>query len=379
MPTSSLSQGEADDLLDTYMTSYILGEDLTIMNLSQANTLKAEMPEVYLAWKDTQEFVRETRKNIMESEASAEQKSSGAFDFSLLARVAERVGERFGAHQDQECKQMKDSLVKIEDSGTGRVLLSDFYKPGLDGQWQFQESASYLRQLGALDETNPSKPSVIIANYLTSTTNCIASSSFYSVCCMEECEGLLGHLERDIAGPEASPSRIAKLVSDLSSSSVDAPRQLSQVLLDRLGEIAATHGGTVPLHGRLFAQWMHHAFPRECPYPHLSGSTNPQTPDEWLESTGEESTATEQEMQVHVEQAAGSQLEEGASSLPWSHEEELLVVRPVLQSDNVVHGSYVRNAMMFMAMSSFAFAVVRSALAPQAATSKASGCEKYLV
>jgi len=361
------------------MTSYILGEDLTVMNLSQANTLKAEMPEVYLAWKDTQEFVRTTRKNIMESEASAEQKSSGAFDFSLLARVAERVGERFGAHQDQECKQMKDSLVKIEDSGTGRVLLSDFYKPGLDGQWQFQESASYLRQLGALDETNPSKPSVIIANYLTSTTNCIASSSFYSVCCMEECEGLLGHLERDIAGPEASPSRIAKLVSDLSSSSVDAPRQLSQVLLDRLGEIAATHGGTVPLHGRLFAQWMHHAFPRECPYPHLSGSTNPQTPDEWLESTGEESTATEQEMQVHVEQAAGSQVEEGASSLPWSHEEELLVVRPVLQSDNVVHGSYVRNAMMFMAMSSFAFAVVRSALAPQASASKASGCEKYLV
>merc|ERR1719183_2049014 len=69
MPTSSLSQGEADDLLDTYMTSYILGEDLTVMNLSQANTLKAEMPEVYLAWKDTQDFVRTTRKNSMESEA----------------------------------------------------------------------------------------------------------------------------------------------------------------------------------------------------------------------------------------------------------------------------------------------------------------------
>ena len=90
---------------------------------------------------------------------------------------------------------MKDSLVKIEDRGTGRVLLSDFYKPGLDGQWQFQESASYLRQLGALDES--SKTSVVIVNYLTSPGNCIASSSFYSVCCMDECEGLLGHLEHN--------------------------------------------------------------------------------------------------------------------------------------------------------------------------------------
>jgi hypothetical protein len=377
MPTSILSESEADDLLDTYMTSYILGEDLSVMNLSQAIALKAEMPDIYMAWSDTKEFVRTTRRNIMESEGSVEQKSSGGLDFSMLARVAERVGERFGAHQDQECRQMKDSLVKIEDSGSGRVLLSDFYKPGLDGQWQFQESASYLRQLGALDESNPSKPSVIIVNYLTSPSNCIASSSFYSVCCMDECEGLLGHLERDIAAPEATPARIAKLISELSSSSIVAPRKLSQALLERLGEIAATHGGTVPLHGRLFAQWMHHAFPRECPYPHLSGSTSPQTPDEWLESTGAESTATEQEMQAHVDKAANLQPQDGASdsTLPWSHEEELLVTRPVVQSDRGV----TRNAIMFMVMTSAAFGMVRSVLAPRSATSKASGCEKYLV
>merc|ERR1719453_272524 len=197
------------------------------MNLTEAEELKAEMPELYMAWNDTKEFVRSTRRSIMTSEASAQQKSYGGLDFSLTARVAERVGERFGSFQDQECKQMKDSLVKIEDSGTGRVLLSDFYKPGLDGQWQFQESASYLRALGALDESNRAKPSVIIVNYLHSPSNCIASSSFYQVCCMDECEGLLGSLERDIASPEATPSRIAKLVSELPSSTVKAPRQLA--------------------------------------------------------------------------------------------------------------------------------------------------------
>merc|ERR1719215_1543338 len=375
MPTALLSESEAEEVLDTYMVAYILGEDLSVMNLSEALDHKLEMPENYMAWSVTQEFVRATRKNIMETEASAEQKSSGGLDFSFVARVAERVGERFGSFQNQECKQMKASLVKIEDRDTGRVLLSDFYKPGLDGQWQFQESASYLRQLGALDES--SKPSVVIVNYLTSPGNCIASSSFYSVCCMDECEGLLGHLERKIAGPEATPSRIAKLISELSSSSVIAPRHLPQVLLDRLGEIAATHGGTVPLHGRLFGQWMHHAFPRECPYPHLSGTTNPQTPDEWLESTGEETSATNEAMQAHVDKAEKSPVGEGSngSSLPWSLEEELLVDHR-LQSDCGI----TRNAVMFMVVTSIAFGMARSAFAPRvAAASKVGGCEKYLV
>jgi len=369
--------------LDTYMASYILGNnkdyapDLSVMNLSEALEMKAEMPEVYLAWKDTQEFVRTTRHAIMESEASAEQKYSGGYDFSLVARVAERVGERFGNFQHEECKTIKDSLVKIEDSGTGRVLLSDFYKPGLDGQWQFQETAAYLRGIGALDESNPSKPSVIIVNYLTSPANCIASSSFYSVCCLDECEGLLGHLEREIAGPEATSSRIAKLISELSSSSVIAPRQLSQVLLNRLVDIAETHGGTVPLHGRLFAQWMHHAFPRECPYPHLSGTTNPQTPDEWLESTGLSSNARDKEMQAHVTKAESPQIGEGStgSSLPWSHEEELLVTRTGMKSAAGITG----NAIMFMLMTVIASGMLRSALAPRGSTSKAGGCEKYLV
>merc|ERR1719301_464105 len=110
----------------------------------------------------------------------------------------------------------------MEEPGTGRVRLSEFYKPALGGQWQFQESVAYLRQLGALDETDAEKPRVIIANYISSASNCIASSNFYSVCCMDECESLLGHLEREIAAPEAPSSHVAKLVSELSSSSVVA-------------------------------------------------------------------------------------------------------------------------------------------------------------
>merc|ERR1719197_381685 len=209
LPTSLMSVAEADELLDTYMTSYILGEDLSNMTLYEALDLKREMPDIYMNWNDTQEFVHSMRKNITESDGSAEQKASGNLDFSLVARVAERVGEQFGSFQDHECRQIKSSLLKIEIPGTGRVRLSDFYRPAVDGNWQFQESVSYLRQLGALDESDPAMPRVVIANYMTSPTNCIASSSFYSVCCMDECEGLLGHIERVVAAPEATSTHIA--------------------------------------------------------------------------------------------------------------------------------------------------------------------------
>merc|ERR1719456_1683021 len=181
LPTSLMSESEADDVLDMYMTSYILGEDLSNLTLDEALELKAEMPEVYMAWNETKEFVRGVRKNCTKSDGTAEQKASGELDFSLVARVAERVGERFGSFQDQECQQIKASLVKIEEPGTGRVPLPDFYKPAIGGQWQFQESVAYLRQLGALDESDPENPRVIIANYINSPSNCIASSAFYSV------------------------------------------------------------------------------------------------------------------------------------------------------------------------------------------------------
>merc|ERR1719498_233957 len=107
LPTSLMNEREADTVLDTYMTSYILGEDLSNMTLTEALQLKSEMPEIYMAWNDTQEFVRSTRRDCTESDGSAEQKASGQLDFSLVARVAERVGERFGGFQDRECKDIK--------------------------------------------------------------------------------------------------------------------------------------------------------------------------------------------------------------------------------------------------------------------------------
>ena len=45
-----------------------------------------------------------------------------------------------------------------------------------------------LQTKGALDESNPMEPLVIIPNYLTMRSNCINVSSFYDLCCIDLCE-----------------------------------------------------------------------------------------------------------------------------------------------------------------------------------------------
>merc|ERR1712151_922302 len=109
----------------------------------------------------------------------------------------------------------------------------------------------------------------------------------------------MGRVEHAVAAPSASPSQIAGLVASLRSDTVDAPRILPVSLVTRLHEIADHHGGQVPLQGRLFAQWMHHAYPLECPYPHVAGSTSSLTPDEWLDESGAEEFAAPHEEVMH--------------------------------------------------------------------------------
>mmetsp|Transcript_43533 Transcript_43533/g.67902 ORF Transcript_43533/g.67902 Transcript_43533/m.67902 type:complete len:551 (+) Transcript_43533:72-1724(+) len=358
-PHSILDQGEIDEALDTYMMAFVIGQNVSKLSLRKIKKLNTMMPEIFTGWRDAQQFVRRVRLNVTSAETG--------LDLASITRVVEVVGEEYGSFQNIECQELKHTLMKIEDRGTGRVKLAEFYKPALNGAWQFQESVSYLRQLGALDESDPTSISVIIPNYLHSQTNCIASSGFYSVCCKDECETLLGHIEEKIVAPEANPSAIISLVRNLPSPTVSAPRDISPTLSSRLEDIAAHHGGTIPLHGRLFAQWLHHAFPRECPYPHLSGTTSQSTSDEWIAESGALSEATEEEMRQFTD---GSSSEFVTSQQPvaveelltWSTEEELLVVRPKPQMAGYAGSVRVglRSLMMFGAVCSLAFGLVKS-------------------
>merc|ERR1719408_338365 len=110
----------------------------------------------------------------------------------------------------------------MDTKGTGRVRISDFYAEALKTEWRFGESEAYLRQLGALDESSRwHGKQVIIPNYLQAMSNCIVSSQHYSVCCANECEGLMGEIEAAIREPEAVPERVLAIVSNMTAPSAD--------------------------------------------------------------------------------------------------------------------------------------------------------------
>merc|ERR1712194_640641 len=254
-----------------------------------------------------------------------------AESFETTAGFLQELGQNFGAFQNLECVELKNVLMDMDHHGTGRVLLRDFYSGFKEAGWLFTESVDSLRKLGAVDETDPKKISVVIPNYMISQSNCLTSSGFYAVCCTNECEGLMRHVERDLVAPSASPERIAEVISNLPSDTVDAPRNLSTALLSRLQEIANFHGGLVPLYGRLFSQWMHHVYPRECPFPHVTGTTAPLSPSQWLKEKKEKKEknkralkASNSEMQEYVDMDSAEGLDD-VIELPWTGEEELVV------------------------------------------------------
>lgn len=320
LPTNGVvEEQDAEHAIDAYMAIYIMGLNVSAMEPTQVRNEVAGASKTYPNWRETQVFLREVRGSVAPE--------AGPLSYQKVAAVVEEVGERYGRWQAAECRSFKGQLVEMEDAGTGRVRLGDFYQSALnEGNWQFSESLEYLRELGAVDESDPMVPRVIIPNYINSPSNCIAPSEYHAVCCLDECEELIGHLERTLAAPTATPSELANLVALLPSATVAANRTLSAGLLSRLEEVGTHHHGQVPLHGRLFLQWMHHVYPRECPYPHIAGATNPRRAEQFYKETGRDVTATEEEMRQHVEIALPQEIidPEAPVDVQWTMHEEIL-------------------------------------------------------
>lgn len=354
----------SDQALKAYMMLFFIGGNLTLTDVSQLQVFEEHLLDIYPEWPGTYLWVedfRQTHNLMLQPRRNPFLKQPETFDSSVT--FVQEFGHHFGSFQDLECKALKSRLVEMEHQGTGRVRLSRFYAGGVDGDWTFSESVDYLRNLGVLDETDPDSPSVVIPNYVTSQTNCLTASGFYSICCTNECEGLWQRLEREIAAPSAAPSRIAEVVSALHSDTVDAPRNLSSSLLARLDGIAQHHAGHVPLHGRLFAQWMHHAYPRECPFPHVSGTTSPMSPDDWMVHHGIDNIeASLEEMQLHhsrLEQESSA--EDDDVSLPWTHVEELVAGHHADATEARSCGAaLLRLVMAVAALASFALPLLRA-------------------
>jgi len=334
-----LPNAKLQEVIDTYMVLFIMGKNVSVLTPEIVKEERDGIEEVYPAWPESQKFSHGVMNEVLTANKGDAAFAQDKITFNATAKIVEEIGERYGRWQDVECHDLKGALMKMEEPGTGRVPLKKFYGDAMDGAWQFTESVDYLRELGALDETDPKRKSVIMSNYINSPSNCLASSGLYSVCCLNECEDLMGHIEKAVGQPDATTAQVFEIVTNLPSNTEQAPRSIAQNLRSLLGEVAEQHDGRVPLHGRLFAQWMHHAYPHECPYPHKAGTTKPMTPDEWLAEKGGEAVAEDHEMLYHVtdppttDTTAQDSRTAGASKgsdsairpLMWTVDEELVV------------------------------------------------------
>merc|ERR1719346_773097 len=213
---------------------YILNLNYTVLQPRQLSILTGKINQVYPTWPATQEFLRAVR--------AGSSLHRSYFTRSDVEAMLEAIFDQYGHWQDRECQDLKRQLVALEDrsigvNGSGRVRLTDFYGSAVrDGNWQFSETAEYLAQNGALD--NHGAQRVVIANYINSPSNCLASSKFYSVCCINECEDLMDHVEHHFAAPAVTPGQLIEFISSLPSSTVPGGRTLHKILVHRLEEIA---------------------------------------------------------------------------------------------------------------------------------------------
>eukprot|EP00928_Gymnodinium_smaydae_P022894 TRINITY_DN1908_c0_g1_i1.p1 TRINITY_DN1908_c0_g1~~TRINITY_DN1908_c0_g1_i1.p1 ORF type:complete len:571 (-),score=73.73 TRINITY_DN1908_c0_g1_i1:110-1822(-) len=321
---SGMSVEQADSLIDTYMAMGILGESgesLRRKSRYPRQRLITSIEYRYDGWPAVRTFAREVRE-----ESSGDRTE---FAYADVLDVVERIADRYGRWQNRECDALKSQLLSIEEEEyNGRVTLAKFYNASLEDRVPFNESRDFLRQLGALDETQKDTPRLLVSNYVLSLANCLSESAYYTQCCINECENFLEHLERELASPDAEPDRIAALIPGLSSTFTPAKQTLQPKLLQRLHSIADGKTGRVLLHSRSFAQWLHHVFPRECPYPHVWGGSRPMGRVSYIKATGLPVETSLKEMRAVVENSVRGL---SSSSSPetwdelslWSHEEEL--------------------------------------------------------
>lgn len=267
--------------------------------------------------------------------------SRQTISFGEISAIVRELVDTFGTFHGKQCQGLKQTLQGIESKGSsGCVQLPDFYNKGLkaDTNWLFVESPDYLRQIGVLDETDAKNPRVLSANYINSPGNCISPTGYYMVCCHNECDDILSKLENHLGSPSATPVDIMIALRATSSFSLPSLRagRLAPALWRRLLEVAEHHGGRVPIHGRLFAQWLHHVYPHECPYPHVSGRKKVQWIEDFEEETGKVSQLTDEEMTSIIRnaskklppQASKTLSADAGSCAPWQNEEELFAPLP---------------------------------------------------
>jgi len=178
---------------------------------------------------------------------------------------------------------------------------------------------------------------------------------------------MMNELESKIRAPSTSPESLLAAILNLTSPSADM-RVSESMAASRLRAIAEHHGGEVPLHGRLFAEFLHYAFPTECPYPHILEDAEALSPSSWASGRAQ---ATQHERRQHLQAPEGdADANATAQIVTWSDDEVLPLLEPARL------GRDGNDATLVVAMLAAVFAVLRSGLAGWRSAMALSGAEK---
>eukprot|EP00746_Dinoflagellata_sp_MGD_P161300 gnl/MRDRNA2_/MRDRNA2_88390_c0_seq1.p1 gnl/MRDRNA2_/MRDRNA2_88390_c0~~gnl/MRDRNA2_/MRDRNA2_88390_c0_seq1.p1 ORF type:complete len:556 (+),score=120.68 gnl/MRDRNA2_/MRDRNA2_88390_c0_seq1:83-1750(+) len=292
----SLTRSELQVLLDSYVLQWMVGDEADAQEFTQEQAVES-IPQ----WHSILEFAHGEIDRLVDKhrrQGTSNAFRPGSFTLADFNSIVKSITSSFGVWWEQECQAIKSNLMSMDQKNSGRVRLSDFYHKSVGGEWRFSESVAYLRDLGALDESSRTDgPQVIIPNYLLGASNCIVTSTYYHVCCVNECEAKLSHIEDAVQGPVSPPEQVIMAVRNMTVE--DEHGRFQGNLLEQLHQIANKHRGKIPLHGRLFRQWMHYAFPQECPYAHRAGSVQSKSPLEF----GDEYLVKPTEVKMHTKAA----------------------------------------------------------------------------
>jgi len=353
--TQQIDQSTLHQILKSYLVLFGQGSKADLFDATKHQAIMEARPR-----EDIEDFERNAVNNFEyarrhQTNPFVPQK----YSFEVASEIVGDLAQRYGKWQNAECRDMKSHLVELDPEGSGRVPLGLLYAQPATASYHFSESADYLRKIGALDETT-STPKVLIANYITGPSNCIASSSYYSVCCLSNCDSIMDEIEHKVLSPTTSPDRLLNIVRNISNVQ-ELPRSLPQ----KLQSIAERHGGEVPIHGRLFAQFLHFAFPHECPFPAILENADALSTSQWRST---QYSASSEERMNHV-------LSADTVSATDVEVEELWVDHEVLPTHNEPQpplgstvATVVRGAVQIAAL----FLGVRSALAAWRAAMGAS-------
>eukprot|EP00930_Biecheleria_cincta_P001578 TRINITY_DN102712_c0_g1_i1.p1 TRINITY_DN102712_c0_g1~~TRINITY_DN102712_c0_g1_i1.p1 ORF type:complete len:894 (+),score=143.97 TRINITY_DN102712_c0_g1_i1:113-2794(+) len=281
--------------------------------------------------------------------------------------IAERLVTRFGSWQNTECHAMKHTLGDLDEEHHGRVPLGKFYKTESAGDLNgvFTESLDFLRSISAIDDSVPDSPKVIVANYVYSIANSKNLLGEIGFTCKNECFDVIAHLERNFSAPSATPEVILELVAGIVPPSSLTQEPLGPVpakLVEKLYSMADRQGGACKLHSRLFMQWLHYAFPLDCPYPQPFWRKKRKERDAFLNHAY---VATEEDKAYHVSKANGAWHMNSPWLSQWSDEEVsvLHVERPPVQEDSraetPVESDRTLQLLLFAVIASLLFSTVR--------------------